>query len=294
MKALFQATLFVFSFMSLAYALPDTDVSSSEMTIDEIIEYSQPLDQRFKLFLGVGLGYTDSSDELYTEGYPKQFKLDGSYYTDRYPFIFDIGLGMSNQRFTKANKSPASGFVFEAGSRLRFDNGYQAGPVLHTLMNQGDNFQASGNNALFLGVQALKEFLAFDNRYAIRVGAKLMTDMNIPGEIVNVGMLEAAIGFPLLKPNRVYETTENLTDYDRELVTPTKAIDRTKKDLRASIMRFDLNSVKEDHSTFTQHLDRTLKNNPHLFGRVEKVGHELVFHNVTNEVALQELLKSVQ
>lgn len=293
MKALFQATVAVFSFMSLAYALPETNVSSSEMTIDEIIEYSQPMDQRFKLFLGVGLGYTDNSDDLYTEGYPKQFKLDGAYYTDTYPFVIDLGLGMSNQSFTKANKSPASGFVFEAASRFRFNNGYQAGPVLHTLINQGDNFQASSDNALFLGVQALKEFLAFDNRYTIRLGAKLMTDMNIPGEIVNVGMLEAAIGFPLFTQTSVLETTEHISERDRELVSP-RAIDIAKRDLRRTTMVFDLNSVKENHTIFTQHLDRTLKNNPHLYGRVEKIGNELVFHNVTNEIALQELLKSVQ
>ncbi len=293
MKALVQATLIVFGFTSLAYALPEANVSSSQMTIDEVIEYSQPLDQRFKLFLGLGLGYTDNSDDLYTEGYPKQFKVDGSYYTETYPFVFDLSLGMSNQSFTKSNKSNAAGFVFEAASRFRFDHGYQAGAVLHSLMNQGDNFQANGNNAVFLGVQALKEFLAFDNRYTIRLGAKLMTDTNIPGEIVNVGMLEAAIGFPLFATTTVLETTEHLSDRDRELVSP-RAIDTAKKDLHRSTMIFDLNSVKEKHSTFTQHLHRTLQNNPHLYGRVEKVGNELVFHDVTNKVALQELLKSVQ
>ncbi len=292
MKAFVQAALIVFSFTSLAYALPEANVSSSQMTIDEVIEYSQPLDQRFKLFLGVGLGYTDNSDDLYTEGYPKQFKVDGAYYTDTYPFVFDLSLGMSNQSFTKSHKANASGFVFEAASRFRFDHGYQAGAVLHTLMNQADNFHANGNNALFLGVQALKEFLAFDNRYTIRLGAKLMTDMNIPGEIVNVGMLEAAIGFPLFATTNVLETT-SFSERDRELVSP-RAIDTAKRDLRQSTMVFDLNSVKEKHSTFTQHLHRTLQNNPHLYGRVEKVGNELVFHDVTNEIALQELLKSVQ
>lgn len=295
MKAIFQLAVVLFAFAPLAYAQSSSD-GSLELSIDEVT-LSETMDPRFKLFMGVGLGYTDNSDDLYTEGYPKQFKVDGSYSTTDYPLVFDLGLGMSNQNFTKSNKPTASGLLFEAAGRYKWDEGYQVGPVLHTLINQGDNFHASSNNAIFLGVQAMKEFAAFDGRYNIRLGAKLMTDVNISGDIINIGMLEAAIGFPIFKQTLVTETGsmdfEPLSPHDTELV-PMPAINSVKRDLRAETMTFNLNEVKENQHIFTKHLDRTLKNNPHLYGRVEKRGNKLVFYKVTNEVALKELLKSVQ
>jgi len=296
MKSVLQAVLFVFGLVSFAHA--QTSLSStSELSIDEVIESARTEDERFKLFFGAGLGFTGGHSAV--DGYPKQFKVDASYYTESYPLVFDLGLGLSSQNFSETRKSSANGLLFDAAGRYQFANGYQLGPVFHTLINQGEHFNASSNNALFFGVQGLKEFLAFEGRYSVRVGAKFMTDVNASGRTVNISMIEAALGLPLFSPTRTVETTSIVEDEldanDTELVQ-TSAIEIVKKDLRADVIRFELNpaKLKARNIKYNDHVRWALAHNSHLYGRVERSGDTLVFHNVNNTVALREMLKSLQ
>lgn len=221
-------------------------------------------------FIGGGLGYSDHNDSVRTEGVPTNLKLLGSYYFENRKVVADLGVGAFNHFLTQDGGgsdlivSPA----VELAGRWRFARGWQAGPSWMTVMGTDRYNSVNDQNTSFAGVQALKE-VTFDNRFLLRVGAKLMTDVDVPNENVNMAMLEVALGFAPTASGQTAAVAEAAPEAKGRNVPLTY----TQGPVR--VAEFDLTSGDLDNldERRLETLAAALMAEPGLVGEIEVVGH---------------------
>lgn len=225
-------------------------------------------------FIVLGLGYMDRSDRYETEGVPLQMKLMGSYYSPNYFLVGDLGLGIDHQSYSQdQNGRSTTQAVLEAAGRYEFAERLSAGVVFNLLSGEGDKIGSNSENAFFWGLQLVKEFplKSWNVESLARVGARISTDVNIPGERVNVFMLEASMGFPNFERRdpTVVKSYRPVSQPAPQLIVLSQLL----KD--PSNTQFGLNSadLNQGQASYLDRLAQALQNNPGLVREIYVVGH---------------------
>lgn len=150
----------------------------------------------FVPYLGMGAGYTQYNPELDVEGVPSSAKLLGSYYTLNERGVYDLGVGVQGQSFSQdsASDKTISAGLLEAAARYQTEDRWQFGVVYNQFFDKGQNFGANQADAEFAGLQVVKEF-GFGDKYLARIGGRVMTDLNVNDEMVNMTMIDIQIGW---------------------------------------------------------------------------------------------------
>ncbi|MFP5519851.1 MAG: OmpA family protein [Bdellovibrionia bacterium] len=224
-------------------------------------------------FLGVGFGYMDHSNRYQTEGTPFNVKLMGSYYYAPAFLIGDVGVGIEHQSYSQdANGGVTTQAILEAAGRYEFAERISAGVILNMLTGDAQKIGSNNDQAYFWGLQIVKEFpmRAWNTDTIARVGARVSTDISIPGESVNVFMIEAAFGLPNFEKRDPYAS---------------RALPKVQPKLNQIVLKdlikdpanaqFALNSaeVTSSQRDYLNRLATALQQNPGLVERIYVVGH---------------------
>lgn len=249
------------------------DEASATMAATAIQGSNADSPSGFLPFVGLGVGYTGANDTLQTEGTPSQIKLLGSYYFAA-PVVADFGIGLMNHNFTQyeGTKSSISGEVYEAAARYKFANRWQAGAVVNAFAGAADRFGSSETNAAtFVGLQAVKEF-TIAKEFVLRAGARLMTDIGIQNEMVNVGMIDVALGWAPTKMSTSAPVAEAVAP---AAVVPVAAAVTTfeVKNQKLGGFKIGKTEMAKSNTAYLNALSKTLAENANLFAKVEVVGH---------------------
>lgn len=232
----------------------------------------------FVPYLGGGAGYsgTDVMDKS-TQGLPSNIKLLGSFYQEDHRGVYDLGLGASNQQFIN-NDSQAkamNGNTLEAAARYQWDSRWQAGVVYNTIFDRGNFYGANQGDAQFAGLQALKEF-DLGSAYLARLGGRLMTDVNVPGKMVNTAMIDLQIGWnPTAQKQSVSKATARPSRPVTMVPNPTLPSLMAEISDRPGVAHFELDSAsvaKADQKRLAR-LAKNLESRTDLFQSVQVIGH---------------------
>ncbi|MGZ3690230.1 MAG: hypothetical protein ACXVAX_01930 [Pseudobdellovibrio sp.] len=141
-------------------------------------------------------GYTGNVDAIPVEGSQYAAKLLGSYYTENTAWVFDLGVGAQSQHFIKAGarETDMSTTNMELAARYQFENRWQLGVVYNQLFDRGVDYFSNQGDAMFGGLQVLKEFTVGQNTQ-FRIGLRAMQDINTDGQDINMAMLDLGIGW---------------------------------------------------------------------------------------------------
>lgn len=228
--------------------------------------------QGFVPFAGMGLGYMADSD-WQTEGNPAQVKLLGSYYMDSNPWVIDAGIGALTQSFRsyRNTSSNINSLSLEAAGRLRLQNRWQMGPIWTVFTRQGERYGSSDDGIHFIGAQAIKEITVWDTNI-LRLGGRLMTDLNALTEAVNYIMLDAAIGFggdakrssPIAESLKIEGIKMVPADEPVTVVVP-----------QTPRVNFDVDQATLDRQAqdYVKRVSEALARHPGLVQKIEVVGH---------------------
>lgn len=261
-------------------------VNSSSMTFSK--EEAAVETQGLLPFLGFGGGYTGYNSSVPVEGTPVSVKLLGSYYFAS-PYVVDLGFGFNNQQFkeTGAPQAAKTNGAFEAAARYRFYNNWQGGIVLNQFLGQGYALGASQGDAQFAGLQVLKQF-NFSPSWLARAGARVMTETNNTGHVVNMYLVDLQIGWD----SKAYRTSVA----EEETPAPAPAMAAQEKETPAPVemkptpilsnlnyadltgdqgvyfgmARYDIS--KQDQTKLAK-VAQALKDHPDLFEKVEVEGY---------------------
>ncbi|QDK46552.1 OmpA family protein [Bdellovibrio sp. ZAP7] len=181
-------------------------------------------------FIGLGGGYTgyDQSALQDVEGTPTTIKLLGSWYLES-PWVMDLGYGYNNQQFTHstaldtASTDGAAEFAF----RYRTDNRWQMGVVGNQFFSQGANYASSQGDAIFAGLQVLKEF-NMSQAWLARLGARAMSLTSNQGDLVMMYLVDFQFGW---NPN-AYKTSVRSTAADETMVQEEEFVAETAEPAR--------------------------------------------------------------
>lgn len=178
---------------SSAYAAQEPSTTS---TLEVTKEGVERIPQGWLPFIELGGGYTGYDTLSDVEGAPSTIKLMGSYYFER-PYVFDLAWGGNNQQFSqpKLNQEKAiSGGAADMSIRYRWDNRWQAGLSATQLSEQGKYYSADQADALFGGLQVLREFNMTTN-WVGRIGARAMGLTNNTGNLVTMYLIDFQFGW---------------------------------------------------------------------------------------------------
>lgn len=224
-------------------------------------------------FISAGLGYADHNDTVRTEGAPTNVKLLGSYFFENRKIVSDLGIGLNSHFLSQNGNGSDVIFAPSVGiaGRYRFANGWQAGPTVDTFVGTDRYKSVNGDYTSFIGAQVLKQ-MTYKNAYLVRAGGKLMTDTDVKGENVNMAMLEIAVGFV---PER---RGASLTQSERKQavqVASGRNIPIRMEPKKLEMSGFEISSAELTPAKSAQirQVAQILKNNTHLFERVQVVGH---------------------
>lgn len=234
-------------------------------------------------FFGAGLGYADHNETVRSEGMPTTVRMIGSYYMENRLWVFDLGMGFNNHFLVQAGSG--SDDILSAGlelsGRYRLAQGWQIGPAWTTIVGTDRYNSVNNMNTSFFGVQGLKEF-TYKSEYLVRVGGRLLTDIDVKGENLNMAMFEIAVGFVpsstvIADSDDVWEEDEILAEeLDAAPEINTKPLPPLVVKLEQLRMaQFMLNEAKlarADEARLVK-FAKVLKNNSHLFSSIEVVGH---------------------
>lgn len=228
----------------------------------------------FVPYLGVNAGYTDQQNKnINSEGVPASIKLIGSYYLSNTQAVFDAGIGMMNQQFSRsaAQDRAISTGVAELAARYQFDNRVQAGIVGNQFFNKGENYGANQADAQFAGIQVLKE-IGMDKGVLARVGARLMTDLNVDKKTVNMAMIDFQMGWNS-KANKIPSVRD--TAAVETAPVEQKAAPLTAEEIDKTAANFEVNSadVPAEKEAQLKKLSEALGKNPGLVREVQVIGH---------------------
>ncbi|MBC7467252.1 MAG: hypothetical protein H7256_14775 [Bdellovibrio sp.] len=187
----FILTLLCFSYAGAEMIEPLVDVNTKQEEFNRVT-----IHRGLAVFLATNIGSIFGSSYVNFDGTPSTVSLLGSYVSKDLSIAFDLGFGMQSQVFATnyaTNKLPANG-LFEAAARFQFRNRLQAGVVFDQFFNAAEKFNSNQADAQFAGVQALHEF-GFGNKFIGRVGARMMTGLNIDQDRINIVALEFQVGW---------------------------------------------------------------------------------------------------
>jgi outer membrane protein OmpA-like peptidoglycan-associated protein len=164
----------------------------------------------------------------------------------------------------------------ELAARYQLTNRWQLGAIWNTLVDNPDRYKSNTNNlASFIGLQALKEFVWAD-RYLVRAGGRVMTDVGIGRETVDTIMAEVQVSFgpgtaaaPMAEIQKPAPTPEPVAPHlDRQAIQTFEFSD-------PGPVHFESDSTKLVHHSqlYLRRLARALADNRHLFERVSVIGH---------------------
>ncbi|MBX3020570.1 MAG: OmpA family protein [Bdellovibrionales bacterium] len=224
--------------------------------------------------LGASMGLMDSGANVRSGGVPMHLKVIGSYYFDGTPWIADAGLGLHNEFLTQdgGGNDLIQSLYTEVAARYQFTNKWQLGAIWNTLVDNPDRYKSNTENlASFIGVQALKEF-TWDEKYLVRAGGRVMTDVGIGGESINTIMGEVQVSFGdsqkvAVQPAPVIKSEPIAPHLARQAVQ-TFQIDPGPVNFESDSTRL-VNTSQQ----YLRRLARALADNRQLFDRVEVIGH---------------------
>lgn len=230
--------------------------------------------------LGLGLGVMDSGSGLKTDGIPTHIKILGSYNFPEAPWIVDGGVGFGSHFFTEegAETKSTHSIYTELAARYRLNDGWQLGAIWNTLVDSSDRLGSNTDSLTsFAGIQVMKEFNADNNR--IRAGGRVMTDVGIGGETVNVVMAEVAFYFGAQPGNVAKEPArkkQRLTNYSQKAIAAHLANRAVYEFSEPGPIRFETDSTRLEGPSraYVRRLAQALAANTHLFEAVEILGQQ--------------------
>lgn len=228
----------------------------------------------FVPFVGAGLGYMDRSSRYETEGVASDIRMLGSYYFSGTPYIADLGLGIRQQSYSQSigGKETTSG-TLEAALRYEVQEKISIGGLFQVMAGKGSHVGANSDNAQFIGIQAMKELpVKLDFPAVLRLGGRVMTDVNVSKEQVSFAMLDVAIGFP-----EVQTVARNEKNKYRPVakIEPTKIILQGEllKDARNSQFKIDSSEIALSQREYLNKFAMAYSNKTHIASRLHIVGH---------------------
>ncbi len=226
----------------------------------------------FAPYLGINAGYTDQARGSQSEGLPSSIKLLGSYYLEKQTAVFDLGYGVQNQQFSRerALEESHNAGTLEVAARYLFPEQWQGGIVYNQFFGAGPNYDANQGDAQFVGLQVLKEF-SFGIGYLARAGARVMTDVNVDGETVNMMMLDFQLGW---NPGSFNKATIK-SDAARASSFPTRGISTAEGSSVDIVTHFETNSAElsPEQVDYLKRLGAELADHPNLVQEVHVTGH---------------------
>ncbi len=265
--------MMLLAFSSSAFALESKNILTLNPEVQRGDIY-QP--QGFWPLLGVGMGITDSNHKIRTGGMPMHLKVLGSYYFEGYPIVGDVGLGFHNHFLTQ-NGSDADNIqslYTELAGRYQIADRLQIGVVWNTLVDNPDRYQSNTNNlASFIGMQVLKEW-PWQNKYVMRAGGRIMTDVGISGASINTILAELEVSFG--SPGVVAQVRPVPEEPAKVVVAPHLARQamRTIR-IEPGPVNFETDSTRLNAGSqqYLRRLARALAANRDLFDHVQVIGH---------------------
>ncbi len=239
--------------------------------------------------VGLGTGYIAPNERYQTEGVPTQIKLLGSYYFDTKDWIADFGLGFSRVGFSQTSNADSvilTGFI-EGGARYQLQDRWQVGGVTDVFVGRGERFGSTSKDlTAFVGPEISKEW-DYNSSYLFRVGARVMTDLNVSGESVNMALLTLDIGMdPGNHPGYVVreEAAPTRTVSAANTVPIGGLIDKERGlHFQSGTVIFDQLSKKN-----MNRVANALSRNAGLYDRIEVVGHADRRGSTPSNLALSE------
>jgi OmpA-OmpF porin, OOP family len=263
--------LLIFAFTSVAWADPQ-----NTMPLPEIGNWQVQDPLGAWPFIGAGMGYADYNDSVRTEGVPTHVKMIGSYYFANRRWVSDVEIGLNNHILSQSGANSDNILTANLGfaARFRLPRGFQAGPTWNTFIGSDRYNSVNDLNTSFIGAELLKEW-SLKEQYLLRVGGKLMTDIDINGEQVNMGLVQVAVGFI---PQRTGDSLTAIERGQRAIVAQTaqgRATPIAVKVPAVNIAQFELNSTRLNSpaNRKLESLSKVLKENSDLFGRIKIIGH---------------------
>jgi outer membrane protein OmpA-like peptidoglycan-associated protein len=197
------------------------DQSATTSTLQFGREATEAAPRGLLPFIGLGGGYTgyDQSSLQDVEGTPTTIKLLGSWYLES-PWVFDLGYGYNNQQFTHSTAldTASTDGALEFAARFRTDNRWQMGVVGNQFFSQGVNYASSQGDAIFAGLQVLKEF-NMSQAWLARLGARAMAETSNTGNLVMMYLVDFQFGWnPNAYKTSVRSTAEETMVQEEEFV----------------------------------------------------------------------------
>lgn len=254
-------------------------------------------------FIGLAGGYMSSDDTLKTEGTPGDLKILGSYFSESRRSVADLGLGFMADSFSQKSDTQnnfISGGLAELAWRYNSSNRWQIGPIIDAYIGGGQRYGSTDPTwTSFGGLQILKEF-PIRNSNMFRVGLKGLTDLSIPGAVVNTVSLDLQWGFgkeqvgPQIgaaerEERRVTARDEEMRAEERaiseeagtSLAMNSRRIIESDPENRAITLRNDermqfdtgRTTLTGYNADFVERVGRALSQRPDLFEKVEAIGY---------------------
>lgn len=243
--------------------------------------------KQIKGFLGLGAGYTTSDSSTPADGTPTTMKILGSFYTPANTYVFDLGVGVSNQQFSKSEafETASTATTLEAAARYQWLNKWQAGIVVNDFMNQGSNYFARQADAQFAGFQVMKEF-DLNQNFLMRAGGRAMTETNPESRAVNMFLVDLQIGWGAdnqaqFKSEPVVAAQEVKAQPAAPVAAQKLALSYTlnkrtaKNSKKAELATFDLakTNIAQSDKAYLTKLAVALKNNQNLYSSIIVKGY---------------------
>ncbi len=152
------------------------------------------------IFLGSNVGLIDLSEDSNLpnrDGHQVNFKVVGSMYKLSNSFIGDLGAGFqSNTASGFGTEFTTQSFFIDMNARWEFINRWSVGPAANVLIGNKNTFTDEKKTlASFIGATVhYRQPLTRD--WLLKVGARVLTDLDVSSRQVTKWLLDFQIGFP--------------------------------------------------------------------------------------------------
>ncbi len=189
--------VFLTSAVALTLTFVFTIVSNAaEQTTENRIKQSYTTTRTERGWLpsvGLTYGYMEQNGTDGLDGGGMGISAVGTMYYPNSDWLADAGLGIQ-KFYLQDNLSPTVG-VLSGSTRYVWQDRLSAGPSLDVFLNNGESFGSNNNQAAFVGLVGVKEFLMKDDQM-LKIGVKYNTGLFTSGQASNfLGMTaEWAVG----------------------------------------------------------------------------------------------------
>lgn len=247
-------------------------------------------------YLGLNLGVVDSETKLKHEkdagGSQFDLRVLASYYLPNSNWLGDMGLGWQNSHFGKGqmDRNVSAGYL-ELSSRYRFAQAWQVGPVGKIfILGDRDFFADSETPVAFIGAALNYEFPWLQEN-PVRLGARILSDINVDSRRVTMAMVDFQIGMPFSSRPQIKTVSRKKTHPIKEIPKKETSVEENEivvnsmdeivshelKDVKLSShkINFLLGKVspKQNVQYFLSRLGELLSKEPELFQTVQVLGH---------------------